>query len=397
MGKLKKFLGFESRSMNEQITYGPNGALSWPTMWGQDKATSLSALFGGVNLIANSIAKLPITVQDRKDKKSFNYNHPVSLLFSDNDNGMLIDRFSLIKGLIASAILRGNGFAYIHRDKDGLKPVGLKFLEPGDVTMYYDKKKDMVIYQSPYVNNNKPIDYMDMIHIKPWSWNGVEGVSIIGMMKRTLDIAHAEENTANKYFDNGCGVTGIIVPQTPLDQKQIEGIKNQWSFNTSPIQVLNRPMSWVPMSISSKDAEFLESRKYSALEIARFLNIPPQLLGMSDGSTYASVEMAQEAFYCNCLSGYISMLEAEFNRKLLLPSETNIMVYIETNDLLRTDKQKLATYYTGLANAGLITPNEVRANLGLSPVEGGDDLRIAYSKPEDNKISDNDNKEEKTE
>ena len=74
-------------------------------------------------------------------------------------------------------------------------------------------------------------------------------------------------------------------------------------------------------------------------------------------------------------------------------------MYFETNDLLRTDKQKLATYYTGLANAGLITPNEVRLNLGLSPIEGGDELRIAYSDPNQNKLTNNEkqDKEEKTE
>lgn len=397
MGKFKQFLGMERRSADEIITYSPS-ALGWPTMWGENRATSLSALFGGVNLIGNSLAKLPIMVQDRNNKNTFLFNHPVAKLFSDSDNGILCDKFNLIKCLITSAILRGNGYAYIQRGKDGLTPVSLRFLEPGEVTYYYDKKKDIVTYQCPIVSN-KNIDYTDMIHVKMWTWDGIGGVSVIGMMKRTLDIAHNEENTANKYFEHGGAVQGVLVPPVPVDSKQMEGIKTNWQMNTSPVQVLNRPMSWVPMSISNKDSEFLESRKYSSLEILKFLNIPPQLLGMSDGTTYASVEMAQEAFYCNCLSAYIAMCEAEFNRKLLKPSERNLSVYFETNDLLRTDKQKLATYYTGLANAGLITPNEVRLNLGLSPIEGGDELRIAYSDPNQNKLTNNEkqDKEEKTE
>ena len=392
MGKFKQFLGFEARSNPQTtVTYTPQ-ALTWPTMWGDDKATSLSAFFGGVNLIGNSIAKLPIRVQDIKDKKTFLPNHAVAKLFSkDNDN--LLSRFDFIKMLITSAILRGNGFAYIYRGSDGITPTGLRFLEPGDVTYYYDKKKDIVIYQCPLITG-KNIDYTDMIHIKPWSWNGVEGISIVGMMKRTLNIAHNEENSANNLFEKGGAVSGIITPPTPVDQKQIDNIKMQWQSNTATIQVLPRPMQWQSMALSSKDQEFLESRKYSSLQIATYLNIPPQLLGISDGQTYASVEMAQEAFYNNCLSAYISLLEEEFNRKLLKPSESNLTVYFETNDLLRTDKQKLANYYKSLSDAGLMTPNEVRMNLGLNPVEGGDVLRIAYSDPKQNKISD-DQKETK--
>ena len=214
----------------------------------------------------------------------------------------------IVKYLIASMLLRGNGYAHITRDKAG-KPTYIRYLESSDVVPVYRKEQDKIYYQCAFVNHGKAIPQEDMIHLKMWSYNGVEGVSVVGLMRRSIAIANNTENAANEFYENGCAVQGILVPTAQnLQQKQIDQIKQGWSKNTASIQVLNGPMSWIPMGISAEDAEMLSSRKFEVSELCRWFLVPAILLSGEGGQTYSSLEMLQQAFLQNCLSTYIAIV-----------------------------------------------------------------------------------------
>ena len=63
--------------------------------------------------------------------------------------------------------------------------------------------------------------------------------------------------------------------------------------------------------------------------------------------------------------------------------------------LMKGDEKTESEYLTKLVAGGIMTINEARNRLGLNKVDGGDEIILAYSKIEDNKITDNeDNTEE---
>ena len=65
--------------------------------------------------------------------------------------------------------------------------------------------------------------------------------------------------------------------------------------------------------------------------------------------------------------------ELEFERKLYKPSErSRIDVRFDTSVLLRADKQSLANYYNTLFNIGVVSANEIRKQLDLPAIDGGD-------------------------
>ena len=79
------------------------------------------------------------------------------------------------------------------------------------------------------------------------------------------------------------------------------------------------------------------------------------------------------AFLTDTLSPLLEKIELEFERKLYKPSERdNIDVRFDTSVLLRADKASLANYYNTLFNIGVISPNEIRKQLDLPAIEGGD-------------------------
>jgi hypothetical protein len=92
---------------------------------------------------------------------------------------------------------------------------------------------------------------------------------------------------------------------------------------------------------------------------------------------------------------YIAIIETEFNRKLV--GEEKIFIDLDEREFLRTDSQSTANYYVTLVNAGILSRNEVREQLGYNKVEGADELAIPYTDTEQNTFGNKDDKQDETE
>ena len=189
-------------------------------------------------------------------------------------------------------------------------------------------------------------------------------------------------------------MSGVLTVQGQLQQKQKDEIRSSWAQayanGGQGLAVLQGNMTYQPIQINAKDAQMIESRQFNIQDIARFFGINPILLGdLSNGVSYNTIEAVQQEFLVHTLQPYVTMIENEFNRKLLKPSERNLNITLETNEILRTDKAAQAQYYATMLTNGLLTRNEVRKELGYNPVEGGDDLIIPFTDLSQNTLNQN--------
>lgn len=402
MGKLKDFwdYGFMERpNQNEkrdlEYVSSFSDALQFGQLFNNSKAMNLSAVYRCTELISDSVAMLPIYVS--KEELVID-NHPVTLIFSDNGNNIL-SKFNFIKLLIQSVILKGNGFAYISRANDG-RVTNLRFLEASDVIINYDKYKNILYYTCDLISRGKKIEPINMIHLFKNSYDGVNGISVLSYATRTIGNANATENSAKAFFDNGANLSGVLTVQGQLSAKQKEDIRSSWTQayanGGNGLAVLQGNMTYQPIQLSSADAQMIESRQFNVEDIARFFGVNPLLLGLQGSASYASLEMVQNDFLVHTLQPYITMVEAEFTRKLLKPSEMGLKVNLDENAILRVDKAAQANYYGSLLDKGVLSINEVRKELGYESIgEDGDKHLIAYTKIEDNQIESKNNEDKK--
>lgn len=156
MGKIARFFGLGKEKRNEGLQYvSYSDALTFGSMVNRYSAMNISAVFAATNLISNTIAMLPVKVLTKTDDgKNELESHPLNFVFGDVDNGNLLSRFTLIKMIVQSVILKGNAFCYIQRAKDGTV-LGLRFLESSDVLIYYNKEKDLLWYDAPVISKKR--------------------------------------------------------------------------------------------------------------------------------------------------------------------------------------------------------------------------------------------------
>ena len=378
----------EKRDLN----YVPfSDALIFSTLRNQYSSMNISAVFRAVEIISDSVATLPIRIKAVNEKDEIK-SHPLNLVFADKYNVM--SKYNFIKLLIQSVILKGNGFAYIERGEDG-SVLRLRYLESSDVQIFWDKNKEQLYYTCNVISR-KRIEPINIIHLVKNSYDGINGVSVLSYAARSLKLANNTENSANSFFTNGCNLSGVLTVQGQVTDKQREQIRQSWnsaySNGGNGLAILQGNMEYKPIQLSAADSQLLESRLFNVQDIARFFGISPVLLGDLSHSSYATIEAAQQEFLLHTLNPYIVMIEEEFTRKLVKPSE-NLQINFDETALLKTDKKALADYYGSLLDKGVLSINEVRTELGYAEIDGGDKHTIAYSKIEDNDINNTKNNE----
>ena len=379
----------EDTSLCAQVTDGV-GLLSKLFNLSDYDAMSQSPFFAAVNIISNSIAQMRWVVKTFDDEVEVPDNFYANHLFDQS----LLTRFTTVKQMIRDVLISGNGFAYIHRDRKGT-PVRLEYLAPGRCTIVYDELKNTLLYKIPSITS-KFVEPINVLHFVMHSVNGVTGIPVLTFAKNTIKLSGAADKSATDFFKSGCTVHGVLHTDTPrLTQVQRDSIRKAWAESQMGsgvgMPVLEGGMSYTPISSNSRDSQLLETRLFNVQEVSRWFNISPILLGDLSKTSYNSIEQAQLALVLQCLQPYVDMAEQELNRKILTFDDKKVYYLdIVEEDIIRGDKTSQVNFLNTLVNSGIISRNEAREALGYAPVDGGDELIVAYTDINQNKITGND-------
>ena len=105
--------------------------------------------------------------------------------------------------------------------------------------------------------------------------------------------------------------------------------------------------------------------------MSKALGVPYVLLKSGNN---ANIDANQKLFYSHTvipiLNQFCSAFMHYFNNGIQIKPEKI------TVPALRPDERTQSVYYSTLVNTGIITPNEARAGLGFSSIDGEDSIRI---------------------
>lgn len=375
---INRSLSSNKKVEERNVGYGGIGALLFGgSSYNSEKAMLLSTVYRCVNLISDSVAQLPFEpyqIDSHGFKKKYTKHSSYHVLNCEPNQRMT--RYTFIKLLISSMLLRGNGYAYIVREANG------------DVKeLIYIPTEYVTIVPPKYIY--EPVKYRvtgfdfevedsDMIHLINYTYDGVVGISTLDFARNSLELSANSEDHARNFFAGGCNIGGILTVQSPLNSRQKQDIKDSWNktFNSKSGQsnglaVLEGNMDYKPISVNAKDAQLLETREFNVVDICRFFNVSPVMCFDLSKSSYSTVEATNISFLSTTLQPILSKIELEFKRKLFAQHD-KIDVRFDVSEILRTDKQSQSEYYQKMILNGIMNVNEVRKDLNLMPVEGGD-------------------------
>ncbi len=345
----------------------------------------LAAAFACVNLIAGTIASLPLMVyRDRNGRREVAKDHPLYRVLHDSPNA---DQTSLDfwEFVCASIELDGNAYCEIERGADGRVLALSPPLVPELVSVRRADGGDLR-YEWTEQGRKRGQTQREILHIRGFGGSVLGGISTLSMGRHTFGMAQAIERAATATFRNGVRTSGVMSSDKPFtgDQRktaeELLQAKYAGSMNAGVPMLLDNGLKWQSISINPEDAQMLESRAFSVEEICRFFGVPPHMVGHTEKTTSWGTGLEQQTlgFQKFTLRRRLKRIEQALEKQLLTARDRAEGVSIEFNleGLLRADSKSRSEFYASGLQNGWFTINEVRALENMAPVDGGDTPRM---------------------
>ena len=230
-------------------------------------------------------------------------------------------------------------------------------------------------------------------HIKLWNpLDDYYGCSPLQAAAEEVDQHNLSSKHNINLLNNGARPSGAVIFKPKDDQgfavnltesqrqQLLTDLNNRFvgSGNAGRPMLLEGDFDWKEMGLSPKDMDFINLKHMSATDIALCFGVPSQLVGVPDSQTYSNIAEARLALYEETIIPHLKLIQSDLNEWLvpMFSEELEFCYDIDGIPALAERKRKTYENITSAVNTGIMTRNEAREIIGLSPVTGGDDLYI---------------------
>ena len=322
-----------------------------------------------VNMIVDDVSeirvdigrKLPLAPVFQNIRKS-----RVDLLLNTEPNPFQ-DINTFKRNLIIDLLIDGNIFVYFDGAHLYQLPARNVEIETDETTYIKSFIYDGRLEYSP----------QEIIHVKENSFNSMyRGVPRLKPAYKRMQLLGSMRKFQENFFKNGA-VPGLVIksPNT-LSEKIKERMLAAWRSRYNPEAGGHRPLildGGLEVSslneVNFRELNFQESIKENEKIILEAIGVPPILL---DSGNNANIRPNHRLYYLETILPIVRKINFAFERYFGFDLKEDI----SNIPALRPELQDEAAYYSSLVNGGVMSPNEAREALRLSPVEGHDDLRV---------------------
>lgn len=366
MGIYSKLLKQEERAA---LTASSNGemadlaSLFDPDAITAQQAMSVPCIACAVNIIAGTIASLPVTLYKRNaDGVETEAQNDYRVFMLNEDTGDALSASEVKYSLIRDYIL--TGCSYYYCDWVGNKLSLISYLKPSAVS--YSKLGLNIYKKFFFMCDGQKIEPWQMGRILRNTENGAKGKGLVqeqgDYVQLLINIANLLSRTSRQ------GGKLILQPEARIAQEGLNDLKRAWqnlygSNSGENAMILNSTVKVNQLDTQVK-TEISTVEQYASEQIIAALGIPAKIMmGGASEHDYA-------LFRNNCLVPIIKNMEHSFNRYLLLEREKGKMFFkIDTDALTTSSMYERMQGYTTALNSGVMSLNEVRLKENLNPLD----------------------------
>lgn len=357
-----------------------------------DSAMKLSTVSRCVDILSDSIGKMPFFVYDTDTRERI--RHPLLELLNIRPNPWQT-AFAFRKQVEAERVCQGNGVAWIQREPRTLEPVAIVPIPSGLWFLTLNSAGEPIYtITHPFTRETIVCGRMDVLHVTAFSRNGYRGIGYLERAREIIRTARAAQEYSASYYQNGGQPAGILKTDSDLageitvtdadgTQRTVskkDRIREEWEkrhagpANAQRIAVLDMGLDYKPLSITNRDAQFVEQSALSVEDLARVFGVPLYKL-QAGKQSYSSNEQNAIEYVVGTLHPNATIWEQELSYKLLLPQDLTAGLRIRGNLMaeLRGDFQSRGAWYREMRDNGAFSVNDIRALEDMPDVDGGDE------------------------
>ena len=340
-------------------------------------AMQVAAVSAAIRLLSETIASLPIILyKPVKDGKERAVNHPLYDLLHRKPN-----RFQTpyeFKSMISSHVLsRGAGYGeIISTGGSGVSEVIPR--HPDRVIPFWAPDGKRAYKYQPLDGPSRIILQEEMFHIMFFSDDGLNGMDPITNHRRTIGLTIGAEKYGARFYKNDAKPGFALEHPGKLSDIARQNLKDSWMVRHQGVDNSHRPaileegMQLKELSMTGRNAQYIETRKFQVAEIARIFRVPPHMIGDLEKATFSNIEMQSLEFVIYCLTPWLVKWEQAITRDLLSDTDSKtLFAEFKVDALLRGDTKSRFTAYKDGRQWGWLNVDEIRAMENMNPLPDG--------------------------
>jgi HK97 family phage portal protein len=355
-------------------------------------ALNEATYFACIKVLSESLGKLPLKLMKHDEDAGVisMRNHPLYYVLHNRPNPYMTST------VFWSTMERcrdhfGNAFALITGYPTKTQ---LWVLDPTRVEIWWDNARllkdvpDIWYKYSGEDGREYLLSHSEVLHLPTSNTHdGIVGKPVRQQLAETILGGRKSQKLLNKMYETGFTAKAVLQYTSDLNdesaqkyrrliERYISGnLKSEGLENIIPLEYGS---TLTPLNMKLSDGQFLETKQYTALQIASAFGIKPMQIGDYSKSSYASAEAQQLDFYISTMLYIIKQYEEELTEKLLTDEDRQNGLHFKFNVsvVLRADQEtQMRTLSTAVTN-GVYTPNEARRLLDMPDRDGGDRLYV---------------------
>jgi HK97 family phage portal protein len=342
-------------------------------------ALSISTVFTCCRVLSDGVATLPCKIyQQTANGKMEDIDAPLSHLLQIEANPETA-AYAFFETLTTHLMLRGNAYAEIQRNTAG-DPVALWNLDPRKTEPVRLGVNGTLAYKTwdgMGPGKTRIVASADMLHVVLFSWDGIQGVSPIAMLRQTLGLAIGQQKFSARLLKNNAVPAIAITTAQKVKPEDKVKMREAWEEqqlggSQGRVAILDQDLKIETLGLSSEDSELLASRSFSRSEIAAAFRVPASMVGDLTRLSNSNHEQQSLSFVQDSLTPILKRIEIEFRRKLL-PAAANgkpntSFIQFDLRERLRGDFASTMNGYATGKQWGFYSTNDVRKELGENPI-----------------------------
>lgn len=343
-------------------------------------AMRVAAVFRCVTLRAGVVATLPAQIKRRvSDKLRVDATDaPMWKVLNRRPNRW--QKPAQFKRMMeAHVLLRGNSYAFKRKDIRGrvaelvpLHPDRVKAKQLDDLSMQYTWTRK---------NGGTEIFAQDeILHLFGLTLDGITGVTPITYARDAIGQSLSMAQHGGTVFKNGANVSNALKHPKKLSPEVYERLKDdmqdfrQGGARDGDTIILEEGMELERLAMTAEDAQWIEARNFSVVEICMFFGVQPHMVGHTEGNTKlgSSIDAQTQSFLTFCAEDDLVMWEEGINADCLHETvEADLYMKFNRNGLVKGDIKTRNEAYVKALQWGWLSPDEVRELEDMDPRADG--------------------------
>lgn len=270
----------------------------------ENSALSIPATLAALRILTGVFAMTPVHYYERAPGGRLNRDALVEAqLFRANPNSHQTP-FAFLELMLGDMLLSGNFYAYVSRNPRG-EPVALTRLKPGTVRIadYFDREIGTILFYDATLPDGSSGRFAarDVLHIPGFTRDGLNGLDPVKYAREALGASIATSNHAASFWGKGGRPSTVLQSKNKISPDDKRRVRTDWQAlysgpDADAVAVLDQELTAQFLSHDMKSSQFLETREFQVVDLARIWGVPPHLIFDLGKATYSNIEQQSLEF-----------------------------------------------------------------------------------------------------